>query len=84
MRGIVETLYGNVGVWAEERVAPMVRYTIGAATAGEASGWQSTSTPGGSRTPDPWFRKPLLYPLSYRGKCARLFASANYSTILGV
>jgi hypothetical protein len=26
------------------------------------------STPGGIRTHDPRFRKPVLYPLSYRGK----------------
>jgi hypothetical protein len=25
-------------------------------------------TPGATRTPDTRFRKPLLYPLSYRGK----------------
>jgi hypothetical protein len=23
------------------------------------------STPGGIRTPDTWFRRPVLYPLSY-------------------
>ncbi len=26
------------------------------------------STPGRTRTCDTWFRKPLLYPLSYRGQ----------------
>ena len=34
---------------------------------GPASAEPSPGTPGGSRTPDKWFRKPLLYPLSYRG-----------------
>ncbi len=23
------------------------------------------SAPGGTRTPNPWFRRPVLYPLSY-------------------
>ena len=27
-------------------------------------------TPGPTRTADTWFRKPLLYPLSYGGMCA--------------
>ena len=31
------------------------------------------STPGGIRTPDTWYRKPLLYPLSY--ECAYSYAS---------
>ena len=31
-----------------------------------AAGWMG-GAPGGSRTPDTRFRKPLLYPLSYRG-----------------
>ncbi len=28
-----------------------------------AASWMST--PGGIRTPDTWFRRPVLYPLSY-------------------
>lgn len=31
----------------------------------------SRSTLGGIRTPNPWFRRPVLYPLSYEGKRAR-------------
>src|SRR5689334_2957385 len=29
-------------------------------------------TPGGIRTPDPWFRRPMLYPLSYGRVANRL------------
>jgi len=35
--------------------------------ASSARGKQNSSTPGGIRTHDPRFRKPVLYPLSYRG-----------------
>ena len=36
-----------------------------------AAGWMG-GAPGGSRTPDTRFRKPLLYPLSYRGTITSL------------
>ena len=38
------------------------------------------STPGGIRTPDTWYRKPLLYPLSY--ECAYSYASFFLHTLL--
>src|SRR5262245_1946225 len=36
-----------------------------------------TSTPGGIRTHDPRFRKPVLYPLSYRGILALSLCSTD-------
>lgn len=30
---------------------------------------KAPNTPGGIRTPDTWYRKPLLYPLSYECIC---------------
>ena len=36
-----------------------------------AAGWME-GAPGGSRTPGTRFRKPLLYPLSYRGTITSL------------
>ena len=42
--------------------------------------WSGPSTPGRIRTCDTWFRKPLLYPLSYRGTCTTIFQATDYST----
>lgn len=40
-----------------------------------SSNWNMTCTPGRSRTYGTRFRKPLLYPLSYRGVSSRLTLS---------
>ncbi len=39
-------------------------------------------TPGVTRTRDTRFRKPLLYPLSYRGLASKLYLILNPKSIL--